>query len=112
VLPHPERLLLYGDYCSACMSQETFLISQGGSLLTARLTDNLRRAARKSAMRLKTQVSFLSFFLPSLLLALWHPTEQQLALQPVCRMEREKWKKKWEDCARGARLGECVKCSL
>lgn len=49
-------------------------------LLAARLTDNLRREAKKSATRLKTQVSFrLSSFLPSLLVALWHPIERQLA---------------------------------
>lgn len=77
---------LQGCYWSGGLSPclyvpRNVLISQEARvLLAARLTDNLRREAKKSATRLKTQVSFrLSSFLPSLLVALWHPIERQLA---------------------------------
>ncbi len=107
----PTMLLQFRDYMQCLYVLRNILISQEGCLLAARLTDNLRRGARKSAMRLKTQVSFpLSSFLP----LSFSPSGIQLTSNvswhslPVCRMEMKKWMKKWENGARGARLGRGV----
>lgn len=100
----PARLSLFRDYMQCPYVLRNILISQEGCLLAARLTDNLRRGARKSAMRLKTQVSFpLSSFLP----LSFSPSGIQLNVSwhslPVCRMEMKKWKERRENGARGAR---------
>lgn len=61
------------------------LISQGGCIVAARRSNNLREEARKSAMRPKTQVSFP--LCVSLLRALWHQTEHQLT-EPTSLLPR------------------------
>lgn len=107
----PTTLFLFRDCCSACYVLRNILISRGGLSFGCQTRLIISgEEQRKSAMRLKTQVSFppISFPPLSLLLALWHPTERQLATpKPVCcRMEMKKWKKWGEEWCKRREIRE------
>lgn len=102
----PTRLLLLRDYCSACVSWGTFwLVKKAVFWLPDSLIISGEEQGNQPRDR-KTQVSFpLSSFLP----LPFAPSGIQLNVSwhslAVCRMEMKKWKEKWENGARGARLG-------